>query len=219
MLQAVILEMEGVIADSEPIKIGARDTLLRQSGIIVNENYHHQFIDCNTHSFCQRVKEEFALPLSVEELVRQTMQIYSNIVREKGLKPMTGVSDLIALLYKHNMKLAIVAQLPLEDVTATVELFNIKHYFSILMAEQDSQPTDMLLKTANLIAIEPRNCLVIESSSLKISAAIEADMLTIGYQDPRAVKQDLTHASMVVNSLTDINIPLCKTLFSDRHYT
>lgn len=219
MLEAVIFDMDGVIIDSEDSFFQAKDTLLKEVGISVDSSYHHQFIGTTAEYTWTKMKEELAIPLSVEVCIKRMEDIRKNILKRDGLRPIPGVVDLILHLHEQGVPLAIASSSPLEDIYYTVETFHLKNSFQALVTGQDCENSkpfpDVFLKAANELGVQSANCLVIEDSKNGTLAAKAAGMLCIGYSNPEFKNMDLSKADKIVEYFEDLNIDICKKMFSE----
>lgn len=65
---------------------------------------------------------------------------------------------------------------------------------------------DIFLKVAEVLNVDPGECLVIEDSASGVAAAKRAGMKSIGYQNINSGIQDLSGADLIVDKIEKINI-------------
>ena len=106
MLKAIIFDMDGVIADTEPIYHIVTDDLLREHGIVTADDYQDQFIGVTSEFMWTTIVNEFHLPLTPEECIRIIDKKRAEIEKTDGLHPLPNVIDLIKRLYDHGYPLA-----------------------------------------------------------------------------------------------------------------
>ena len=73
---------------------------------------------------------------------------------------------------------------------------------------------EIYLKTANLLGIEPSECVVIEDSLSGIDAAIRAGMKVIGITTTHKA-EELVHTNLVIDDFTELNLSLIKDIFNN----
>ncbi|GEM_PF-2819520 len=67
-------------------------------------------------------------------------------------------------------------------------------------------------KTAEMLKVNPKECIVIEDSTNGVKAALSAGMKCIGYFNLNSGSQDLSCASKIVNSICEINYDFLKNI-------
>ena len=65
---------------------------------------------------------------------------------------------------------------------------------------------------AELAQVEPSNCVVIEDAEHGVTAANNAGMKSIGFQNHHSGNQKLSHANVVVDDLDQITLELLREL-------
>jgi beta-phosphoglucomutase-like phosphatase (HAD superfamily) len=95
-------------------------------------------------------------------------------------------------------------------------IYRLGEYFRGFVSGEDvrkSKPApDIFLKTASLAGLDPSRCLVIEDSVNGIRAARAAGMKVIALRHPDIDSPPLCEASLVVDSLMEINPGLIRRL-------
>ncbi|HIT60804.1 MAG TPA: HAD family phosphatase [Candidatus Fimousia stercorigallinarum] len=217
MLKAIIFDMDGVIADTEPIYHIVTDDLLREHGIITADDYQDQFIGVTSEFMWTTIVNEFHLPLTPEECIRIIDKKRAEIEKTDGLHPLPNVIDLIKRLYDHGYPLAVASSSPVSEINRVTEHFGIQPYFRVFFSGEDclhSKPDpEVFLKAADALQIQPDECLVIEDSKNGLIAAKRAGMKSIGFANPMFGNQDLSSATAIVSSFKDVTIDLCQKLF------
>jgi len=72
--------------------------------------------------------------------------------------------------------------------------------------EKSKPEPDIFLKTAELLQVNPRGCVVIEDSKNGVIAAKKAGMRCIGFRNMNSGSQDLSKADLVVDKIQDIDL-------------
>jgi HAD superfamily hydrolase (TIGR01509 family) len=101
----LILDMDGVLADTEPLHVRAWDITL--AGIDSRTLAHErgQLAGMSSSDIARELLRIFRLPLSVEELVEKKRGVYRGLI-ESGLTPFAGLHDELALWRKGPLALA-----------------------------------------------------------------------------------------------------------------
>ena len=138
-LEAVIFDMDGVIADSEYLNVKAKHIQLQMAGVNVEWHYHDKFLG-TTHEFMwTEMKKEFGLKEEVPYYIDQWVEVRKKLVEEEGLKPMPGVVDLIHGLKENGFKLAVASSSLKEDIMKNMDLFGITDYFDAFISGSECE--------------------------------------------------------------------------------
>lgn len=219
MLKAIIFDMDGVIADTEPGYKIATDDFLREQGIITADDYQDQFIGITNEAMWTTIINDFQLPFTIDECVETINQKREQMEKEDGLHPLPNVLDLIRRFHDANLRLGIASSSPMSEIDRIVDLFAIRPYFSAFITgtecENSKPDPEVFLKAAKALQVEPEECLVIEDSNNGLLAAKRAGMKTIGFANPMFGNQDLSTASAIVSSFADITVEMCDQLIQN----
>ncbi len=219
MFKALIFDMDGVIIDSEPLYHKANTNTFNKLKIKVSQDEYNSYVGTNGFYMWSNIKEKHNLKQSVEELIKiENDGFIELLLNMKDPKPITGIKSLINILKKNNIIMAIASSSIKRSIYAVLDTLNIKDMFKKIVSGEDiknGKPApDIFLKVAELININPKNCLVIEDSRNGVLAAKSAGMKCIGYQNPNSGNQDLSKSDYITGDLSSLNIKLMKSLFS-----
>lgn len=216
MLKAIIFDMDGVIADSEPANIEANDRVLRYCNIQAPEHYFEQFFG-NTHEHLwNHIRNEFHLPLSTEECIKMYKDYLAEILKEEKLRPIPGVIDLIKHFHEEGFVLAVASSNLPEIIKSNIEKLGLSPYFTALVSGKNCKRgkpfPDVFLKAAEELHCAPEECLVIEDSTNGVLAAKAAGMACIGFANPAFASQNIHEADYIVSDFKDVTGKLCRDL-------
>ena len=226
MLQAVIFDFDGVITDTEVLHHRTFNKVLSQYGInITATDYYKNYLGLSDFDLFKLFIDEGKLDISseqVEALIKQKNQLFEELIKDDG-EIIEGVRELLNLLNKNNIIMAICSGALLTEIILILENTGLKHFFeTIVSAEQvmkgKPDPEGFLLalkrlneKSANPIAAE--QCIVIEDSHWGIEAGKNAKMHTIAITNSYDAEQ-LSMAEMVVEHLGQLTIDNLQSLCS-----
>ena len=89
-LSAVIFDLDGVLADSEPWWNEIDAKLLAEHGVTYRGEYHRNVLGVSYRIACEFYSKKFNLSATVEELMRRRREIATEFFTEKiGLFPNT----------------------------------------------------------------------------------------------------------------------------------
>ncbi len=209
-MKAVIFDMDGVLIDSEPLHTLADNQILIDSGITAPATYFERFVGWTNQSMWEEIKKDYHIAASAEELMELQMPLKIKLLQAGDYIPIPGIVDLLEQITGMNIPIAIASSSPRQFIEAVLEKLGLKNYVKLWLSgeevERGKPAPDIFLKVAELLNVNPNDCIVIEDSSSGVSAAKKAGMRCIGFRNINSGNQDLSGADIIVNKIDDINI-------------
>lgn len=209
MLKAVIFDMDGVLVDSEPIHFEVDKQVLKKCGFDGNYNVLSAYIGISNPEMWKDLKEKYNLALSVEELIKLQYDLKIKILHEIKIQPIEGIKDLLNTLKQNKIITAVASSSPRYFIEAMLKKTGIMEYFSVILSGEEVQKgkpqPDIFVKAAELLNVNPQECIVIEDSASGVKAALSAGMKCIGYVNLNSGSQDLSKASAIVDKIGAID--------------
>jgi beta-phosphoglucomutase len=180
---ALILDMDGVIVDSNPVHRRVWAEYNRRFGIETDEAMQQRMYGCRNDDI---VRDFFGAHLADEEVRAHgaaKKQLFRETIRpviHKALVP--GVKE---FLERHRgQPIAIATNAEPANVEFLLEAARLRPYFqAVVDGHQVSNPKphpDIYLRAASLLGAEPESCVVFEDSFTGIEAARAAGMAVVG---------------------------------------
>ena len=201
---AVIFDMDGVIADTNPTHNVAWRKFLDRYQIVPTEDdlQNHMYGKHNSYILRYFLKRE----LAKEELLRLQFEkealfreLYTSIVQ-----PLPGLLPFLADLKQHGVKTAIATSAPVENLEMmAAQIPFLNEAMESMLSEQDVSQhkphPEVYLKSAEKLGIPPSQCIVFEDSVSGVKAGLAAGMKVVG----------------VTTSHTARELPPCSAYISD----
>jgi HAD superfamily hydrolase (TIGR01509 family) len=190
--RAVIFDLDGVLADSEPWwnKIDAK--LLAEHGVIYHGEHHENVLGVSYQLAVEFYKKTFGLAVPTEEMMRRRGEIATEFFTNKiGLFPST--KEVLGDLRQINPPVRL--GLATSSVSASARPFLERHkltsFFEVIITgdevERGKPHPDIYLRAAKKLNVATDACLVIEDSLSGIAAAKAANMRVAAIPDTRFV--------------------------------
>jgi HAD superfamily hydrolase (TIGR01509 family) len=209
MLSAVIFDLDGVLADSEPWwnQIDAR--LLAEYGVKYCGEYHQNVVGVSYRLAAEFYKNAFGLSVPTEEMMRCRGEIATEFfANQVGLFP--HVKEVLEELRQMKLHLAVATS----SVSASARPFLDRHqltgFFEVIVTgeevERGKPAPDIYLSAAEQLGITADACLVVEDALPGVAAAKAASMRVAAIPDRRFVdpREYEKEADYVLGSLKEL---------------
>jgi len=208
-LRAVIFDLDGILADSEPWWNEIDSKLLAEYGVIYRGEYHREVLGVSYRLAVEFYKKAFGLSVSIEELMRRRGEIATEFFANRvGLFPSTKRT--LERLRDMKVRLAIATS----SVSASARPFLDRHgltpFFDGIVTgdeiERGKPDPDIYLRAAKKLGIGADACLVIEDALSGITAGKAAGMRVAAIPDRRFVdaRDYEKEADYVLGNLSEI---------------
>lgn len=210
MVEAVIFDMDGVIVDSEPIHFESDKMTMNHYDKVISDEELNNYVGISNPVMWSELRDKYILIASVEELLEKQLFYKKHLIGNTKLEPIEGIRQLLDEIKSCGIRIGLASSSSKEFINFILNNIGLKEYFEVIVSGEDvkrGKPSpDIFLKTAELLKVEPLNCLVIEDSGHGVKAAKLAQMKCIGFNNPNSGKQDLSLADAIVNSIVEIDL-------------
>ena len=210
-IRAVIFDLDGVLADSEPWWNKIDATLLAEHGVIYRGEHHRNVLGVSYRLAIEFYKKTYALSVTTEEMMRRRGEIATKFFANRiDLFPST--KSVLETLRRMNPPIRL--GLATSSVRASARPFLDRHkltpFFEVIVTgeevEHGKPHPDIYLRAADKLSVAADACLVIEDSLSGIAAAKAANMRIAAIPDTRFVdpRDYEKEADYVLGSLKEI---------------
>ncbi|MGC1376298.1 MAG: HAD family phosphatase [Anaerolineales bacterium] len=205
MITTIIFDLDGLLADTEPLQMQAYQQALLMHGVMLTDDeYARHWIRAGL-GIDQFVADH---RISIApNLVRQQKARRYQALLETSLHAMPGAWELLERLYRRK-RLAVASASFRDNVEQILRSLDFSRYFDVVAAGDDVEhgkpAPDIFLYTARQLKTEPSECVVIEDAEKGILAAEHAGMKSIAVPNRHTLDNDFSAASYVVNSLSEV---------------
>jgi HAD superfamily hydrolase (TIGR01509 family) len=214
-VEAVVLDMDGVLIDTEPVWRAAETDVFAGLGIALSESdvleSTGQPIEELIPVWRQRSPSGGAgsgASLSDAEVAGLVIDQVIVHVKAEG-QPMPGVTAAIALFERCGLRLAIASSSPRRLIDAVCDrlgLGGIDVRCSAMDEARGKPAPDVYLTAARRLRVAPAQCLAVEDSLNGLASARAAGMTCVAVPDPLlAADPRYRDADLVLRSLTDLD--------------
>lgn len=205
MFKAVIFDMDGVLADSEPLHLKAENITLAPYKVHITEEDCREFMGRSSKQLMKSLIRKYSIKAGLEEIFSKhkenLLQLYSNEVA-----PIKGSLQLLQWFKEKKYLLALASSSSAQLVNSVLKKFKIEAVFDTVVSgsevEKFKPAPDIFLEVGSRLSVLPEESLVIEDSAAGVTAAKSAGMYCVGFRSPHTPDQDLSQADLIIDDFT-----------------
>lgn len=202
--QAVIFDMDGVLADTGPWHERAWEQLAAENGIPTDRHFFARHFGKVNRVILPAL---FRRDLAEEEIRRlgdRKEKIFRDLYRQR-IEPLPGVAGLGARLLEAGFLLAVGSSGPRDNVEMILEGIGLASSLSAVVTGEDvsrgKPDPEVFIAAATALRLPPGRCVVVEDAVVGVEAALAAGMLAVAVTNTHPAHSFDGLAHLVVNSL------------------
>ena len=217
MIEAVIFDFDGVLADSEPLHLRVYQELLEPTGIrLTKDLYCRRYLGLDDEGVFRQVTSDYGLLLGDEEielLIEEKAERFERLVTGSNVLYPSAAGCVRRLA--QTWPLGIASGALRHEIELMLRGADLVGSFRAIVSAGDTERSkpapDPYLRAADLLGIEAGRAAAIEDSHWGLRSARDAGMRTIGITTtyPRTALQD---AHTIVDSLDEVTVDLVRHL-------
>lgn len=206
--EAVIWDMDGVLADTAPYHLKAWQYVFHKRGVsFTGEDFKHRFGQRNDTIIRSVLGEQVSLS-EVEAIAGEKETTFRKVLRH-NIKPLPGAIKLLKSQREHGFKTALASSAPIENIRMITSGMGVNNCFHVIVtgrdvAEGKPSPQGFLL-AARKLGVDPGHCIVIEDAVAGVTAAKSGGMLCIAVTNTHP-RESLMEADLIVESLEEVTV-------------
>lgn len=179
-MRAIIFDMDGVLADSEPLICEAACAMFRERGVIVSPEDFLPFVGAGENRYIGGVAEKHGITLDIAEAKARTYALYLDRVPGR-LQSFPGAVEQVAACRAQEWPCAVASSADRIKVEANLLKIGLPwtSWAAVITAEdverRKPDPAIFLLAAARM-GVAPEHCTVVEDAVNGIAAAKAAGM-------------------------------------------
>ena len=206
--QGIILDFDGLLADSEPYHYRAYNDVFERYGHTLDpDEYWIEWTSKGKGIAGEIERHDLDLGVDPKELRQQKFEVYSRFCEDGSIKlfPETlRFAKLLAITHQ----LAIASGSWIKDIRSILKNADALSLFPVILgkesAPREKPHPDIFLKAAETIGCPPESCLVVEDALKGLTAATEAGMPCLIIRNPLNRDIHFAGAYMEFSSLADL---------------
>jgi mannitol-1-/sugar-/sorbitol-6-/2-deoxyglucose-6-phosphatase len=207
MIQAIILDMDGILIDSERHWQLTERSMFAELGIHLSDELLVQTKGLRTEEMVAHWSTRFPhIETDTFALIEQYDQRMVETMKSE-VDMMEGARELIGMFREMGLPVALATCSTHEHIDAVMEKHRLGKQFDLLVSAAKEMPgkphPEVFLRTASALRVDPTRCLVFEDSFFGVVAAKAARMKVVAMPDPSEFDQErFGAADLKIRSLT-----------------
>lgn len=176
-IKGIIFDIDGTIADTMPLHYQASQIVCNAKDFDFPLAYFYAKAGIPTHKVFQMLMVDLNLPFDGYALADEKEAIFQTLIPQ--VKPLNPAAE-VAEAYLGKLPMALGTGATTEVGTQTIKAIGMENYFKAIvgcdMVKYGKPAPDTFLLAAQLMGVEPKDCIVFEDGQPGIDAAIAAGM-------------------------------------------
>lgn len=194
MIRGAIFDADGTLLDSMPMWAGVGSGYLKQNfGIEAKEDLDERFKEISLYQSAVLLKEEYNLPLSIEEIGAGINRMVDHLYRDHvQLKP--GILELLEGLRQRGVKMCVATASEAYQISMALERCGASEYFEKVLSCVDvghgKDEPQVFNVARELLGTEKQETYLFEDAVYSVRTAVADGFKAIGVYDESMQYQD-----------------------------
>jgi HAD superfamily hydrolase (TIGR01509 family) len=183
MLKALLFDLDGTLANTDPIHFQVWRDLLREYGLEIDPDFYRaNFSGRRNQEIVKDLLPQLSEQAGEELSIRKEAEFRDRA--ETSLAPTAGLLDLLKWMDEHGLQRAVVTNAPVENAEFMLRVLHLNEVFATVIlgdelpvGKPDPLPYQMALEQLGIRADE---AIVFEDSTSGILSAVRASIPTVG---------------------------------------
>jgi len=206
-LQAMVFDLDGLMADSEPLALWAWNQTLERFGHRLDDETLRDGLGMRVIDSARVICQRFSLPISPEQAMAEENRLFLEAVPTR-LRACAGLYPLLDELTARGVPLAIGTSGHRRYVALALRTLGIEGRFQAVVTGDEvarGKPApDTYLMVAQRLDVPPERCLVLEDAPLGVESACAAGMICAAVPNQWTASLDFPGAYRVFASLNEV---------------
>jgi HAD superfamily hydrolase (TIGR01509 family) len=204
MIAAVLFDFDGLLADSEPLQNAAWHHFVARYDRVLEPALIDRMFGLRLRESAALVQQELQIPLSIEEVMAER-DAYFLAALPGVLQPMPDAIATVAATRALGLRIALATSGHQQYVAIALRELGLTNAFDAIVTgdtvERGKPAPDIFLRAAELLKVQPAQCVVVEDAPHGIAAARAAGMFAVAVPNELTRDLDFTAAHIVCPSL------------------
>jgi beta-phosphoglucomutase len=216
-IKAVILDMDGVLVDTERLHMKSFELFLDNYGLKVDEEFLLSLIGTSIEDNIKMFVEHFPQlhGKNIQQMISDRNKIYMDLIRQEPLSPISGAIEVLDFCYNSNIKTALASSSDQEQIDLILNklnsnknfelnLYNVFHTIVAGDSVREKKPApDIYKKAVTRLNIGKKHIIAIEDSQAGITSAKSAGIFCFALENSYNDVYRMNGPDYILKSLHD----------------
>jgi len=217
-IKAVILDMDGVLVDTEPIHMKAFKIFLEKYKIQTNQDYLISMIGHSVESNFEMLARDYPQfkEKNIHHLVNERNDLYISLIKETPLQPISGITDLIDVCLNNEIQIGLASSSDQAQIDAILESLsnnqnndvNISGVFNTIVSgdsvKNKKPAADIYKKALEELNIPAQAAIAVEDSQAGVTSAKSAGITCLALKNPYFDIKKMSGHDLALNTIHDL---------------
>jgi beta-phosphoglucomutase len=193
--RAAILDMDGLVVDSEPTYCEAWQRAAAEQGCLLSEAFLLGLFGRHADAVEAALRGELGAAFERESFYRSAEQHWLDHLENHGLNRMPGLEALLAVFRQRGVPYALATNSDAPYARLCLRHAGLEAEFGLVVTRdqvrQGKPAPDVFLEAARRLGVPPEQCLALEDSATGLAAARAAGTITVLVQRREAERRRL----------------------------
>lgn len=209
MIKAVIFDMDGVIADTNPHhEIAWRKYYEQHGRSLSNEEFVEHISGKHNRQIVGHLFPGQAISMDEMDRLGYEKEALFREIYAPDIKPVTGLPAFLAMLKEHGIKTAVATSAPVENLDFVLDTLQLRSYFDALLHERlvtrPKPDPEIYLKAMQMLGATAEDAVVFEDSMTGIRAGRASGAKVIGVATTHSVEELAQLTNDVIHDFTEM---------------
>jgi HAD superfamily hydrolase (TIGR01509 family) len=205
--QAVIFDLDGVIADTEPLKFAAYQAVFREAYGVELPAEDVAWRGMKEQSVIAYWFDKFQLTGEPERLIQEKRAVYHSFLEKGQISPVPGVVEFVHRLESSQKRRGVATSSSRQEALTVLKGLGLEIALKAITSRDDVRQLkphpEVYMKAASTLGIAPSQCVVFEDSQSGVRAAKAAGMFCVGVLTSFS-SADLVYADQTIDNFTEL---------------
>jgi HAD superfamily hydrolase (TIGR01509 family) len=199
LIRAVILDMDGLILDTEPMSQAGWGRTFRERGIPFEDYQFHALVGLNVDNARRKMLAWYGPDFPFDEIYARKLECVDEIIAAQGIPLKPGLQEFLAAVEALNLCKAVATSTARERAIYKLGIAGLPDAFPVIAGGDEvahGKPApDLFRLAARRLRVPPAECLAFEDSDPGVLAARAAGMRVVIIPDQKRPSAEAAKAA------------------------
>ena len=187
MIHGLILDMDGLLIDSERVSYECWRSVCAEVGIELSPSTFSKIVGRSPEESHEILRNDLHKDIPAEHLRERKRVVFTDRIKREGIPLKVGASELLSYCKERGIQVAVATSTKSVEVESRLHAAGVRREIPIVVAGDQVTHTkpspDVYLRALELLNLTPEVCIACEDSASGLSAALSARLRAVWIPD------------------------------------